>query len=54
MPEAETRKAREIAVGGDELATVLDGKGRVIGVGNQLAACTTCGAQLRKDVPACS
>jgi hypothetical protein len=52
VANAKPSKAREVAVRGQELATVLYGQRRVISICNQLAARASGRAQAHEDVPA--
>lgn len=51
VPPAKTRKAREMFVGCDPLAAVLDGKRGVICVGDHAAANAPLNAEVGKDLP---
>ncbi len=45
-------KPREVCVGGDELAAVLDGQCRVVGVSDELAPGSGAHTKLREELPA--
>src|SRR5688572_8516835 len=52
MPVPQASESREISVGRDQLATMLDGERRVIGIRDELAASACLPAEACKELPA--